>query len=599
MMQRMLGILTLMLLLLLPAVSLQAAIRYGDLLKEADTVKSAKPERFFELIDELEKRQREADSAETQRYLYFKAFKTAVYDDQYADGIRQASVVFKQTKDVELKFRVASLIVNLTAINRDFSTGLTYLDRTIALRKQIKDRTERHYGIGAAATFYNQMGQYSLGLKYAKEVLKDNPVPRTKCFMGSTQLEAQYVLRQLPESDAAVESVLSECLRIGELMAASITRATLARKWAASGQIEKAVSLLEKSALPDVLLTKNPRIIAEIRSLLSELKLKTNDIKAAQDQAVATVALGDAIKSTRSLVTAYSTLYQIAEREGQYAKALGFYKQYAEAEKAYLGDVKAREVVYAMFREKTQQQSQQLAFAEKNLELVRRQQALERESAQKARLAMVFLMLILAGIIFWVIQIKRHQSQLQRLAQTDTLTGLGNRHFFTLKSERALIDAARAGQPAALVMFDLDHFKAINDTYGHGAGDWVLKQVGKTCSSQCRKVDYLGRIGGEEFAVLLHGLDLSTAARVAEECRSQLAQIDTRECGYSFVVTASFGVSSTAQSGYDLSRLLSHADQMLYRAKNEGRNRVCAYNAETAADYKSPKRAPTLSVVGS
>jgi diguanylate cyclase (GGDEF)-like protein len=184
------------------------------------------------------------------------------------------------------------------------------------------------------------------------------------------------------------------------------------------------------------------------------------------------------------------------------------------------------------------------------------------------------------------------------LAQTDTLTGLGNRHFFTQKSERALIDAARAGQPASLVMFDLDHFKAINDTYGHGAGDWVLKQVGKTCSSHCRKVDYLGRIGGEEFAVLLHGLDLSAAARLAEDCRSQLAQIDTRECGYSFVVTASFGVSSTAQSGYDLSRLLSHADQMLYRAKNEGRNRVCAYTAETAADHKSPKRTPTLSVVG-
>ena len=98
--------------------------------------------------------------------------------------------------------------------------------------------------------------------------------------------------------------------------------------------------------------------------------------------------------------------------------------------------------------------------------------------------------------------------------------------------------------------------------------------------------------------MLLRGLDLASAARLAEECRSQLAQIDTRDCGYSFVVTASFGVSSTAQSGYDLSRLLSHADQMLYRAKNEGRNRVCAYTAETAADYKSAKRTPTLSIVG-
>ena len=357
--------------------------------------------------------------------------------------------------------------------------------------------------------------------------------------------------------------------------------------------------LLEQEALPDVLVTQYPRLIAEIRSLLGELKLRKGDLTEAQEQAGETIALGDAIKSTQALVTAYGTLYQIAERRGEAGQALALYKQYAEAEKAYLGDVKAREVVYAMFDEQVQQQSKQLEFAEKNLELLRRQQMLERESAQKTRLAMVFLMLMLAGIIFWAIQIKRHQSQLQRLAQTDTLTGLGNRHFFTLKSERALVDAARAGEPAALVMFDLDHFKAINDTYGHGAGDWVLKQVGKTCSSHCRKVDYLGRIGGEEFAVLLHGLDLATATRLAEDCRSQLAQIDTRECGYSFVVTASFGVSSTAQSGYDLSRLLSHADQMLYRAKDEGRNRVCAYSAEIAADSKSPKRSPSLSVVGS
>ena len=129
-------------------------------------------------------------------------------------------------------------------------------------------------------------------------------------------------------------------------------------------------------------------------------------------------------------------------------------------------------------------------------------------------------------------------------------------------------------------MFDLDHFKAINDTYGHGAGDWVLRQVGRICASHCRKIDYIGRLGGEEFAVLLHGLDLPAASRLAEDCRARLAQIDTRESGYVFVVTASFGVTSSAQSGYDLSRLLSHADQMLYSGKRSGRNRVHAYTGE-------------------
>jgi diguanylate cyclase (GGDEF)-like protein len=565
------------------AMTVHGASRFGDLLAEADSVRSSNPKRFLEIIDDLDKRKSEATKLESQKLRYLQAF-SSIYQDRFAEGVNQSTKLYGHVSDVDLKFRTGSLIANLTAISRDFSTGLPYVHSNLEMRDEVKDKSIRQDGIGAAAMFYNQMGQYSLGLKYADEVLGGSPAPRVKCFASSVKLESQQVLGKLDGSSHAFDSALADCLKIPELMAASMLRATRARELAKLGRIEDAVALLEQDALPDVLATHYPRLIAEIRSLLGELKLKKGDLDEAQKQASETVALGDAIKSTQALVTAYGTLYQIAERRGQTDQALAMYKQYAHAEKAYLGDVKAREVAFVIFREKTEQQTQQLA--------------LERVSAQKARLAMVFLMLLLVGIIFWAIQIKRHQSQLQRLAQTDTLTGLGNRHFFTQKSERALIDAARAGQPAALVMFDLDHFKAINDTYGHGAGDWVLKQVGKTCSSQCRKVDYLGRIGGEEFAVLLHGLDLPTAARLAEDCRSQLAQIDTRECGYSFVVTASFGVSSTAQSGYDLSRLLSHADQMLYRAKNEGRNRVCAYTAETAADYKSPKRAPTLSVVG-
>ncbi len=581
---------------ILSSMAAHGASRYADSLAEADSLRSSNSKRFLEILTDLEKRKSEATKMESQKLRYLQAFST-IYRDRFADGVKQSTQLYKQVKDVDLQFRTGSLIANLTAITRDFSTGLPYVQSNLEMRGKVKDRNIRNDGIGAAAMFYNQMGQYSLGLKYANEILNQSPAPRVKCFASSVKLESQQVLGVLNASNDSFDSALAECLKIPELMAASTLRATRARYLAKSGEVDKAVMLLEQDALPDVLATHYPRLIAEIRSLLSELKLGKGELSAAQHQADQTIALGDDIKSTQALVTAYSTLYQIAERRGQTAQALALYKQYAEAEKAYLGDVKAREVVYVMFREQTEQQRQQMGALKRTNQVLLLRQNLERESAQKARLLMVFLMLVLIGIIFWAIQIKRHQGQLQRLAQTDTLTGLGNRHYFTQKSERALIDAARAGESAALVMFDLDHFKAINDTYGHGAGDWVLKQVGKTCSAHCRKVDYLGRIGGEEFAVLLHGLDLSTATRLAEDCRSQLAQLDTRDCGYSFVVTASFGVSSTAQSGYDLSRLLSHADQMLYRAKNEGRNRVCAYTAETAVDYKSTKRSPTLSVV--
>jgi diguanylate cyclase (GGDEF)-like protein len=577
------------LLVIIPGVVLASDTDFSRKLTEADQLRSSNPKQFSELLQALESQQDRADQLDLQRLRYLQAFHSAVYEDRVSEGVAQAVDLYKDIKDPELKFRTGSLIANLSAINRDFRTGFRYLGRTLDTRRSVTNKLIRHDGVGAAAALYNEVSQHSLGLKYANEILAESPAPRTKCFATSIKLEAQRVLGKLPQGKDDFSSEIEACRKINEFMAASTLRATLARKWAKEGKLDAAVALLADS-LGEVEQTRYPWLIAEVRAILAELELERGNPDAAKAHADAAVSYGKQIASSAALVSAYRTLYEIASSREKGTAALELYKRYAESQMAHQSDVKARELAYEIVRHETQQKN-------KEIELLQAQQRLERENTQKAQLTTLFLAILLAGAVFWAFQVKRHQHQLKKLAQTDSLTGLGNRHFFTQKSERALVEAARAGEPASLVMFDLDHFKAINDTYGHGAGDWVLKQVGKTCASHCRKIDYLGRIGGEEFAVLLSGIDLAGAERLAETCRAQLAQIDTRDCGYSFVVTASFGVSSTAQSGYDLSRLLSHADQMLYRAKNEGRNRVCAYTAEAAADHRSMRRAPSLSVV--
>ena len=194
----------------------------------------------------------------------------------------------------------------------------------------------------------------------------------------------------------------------------------------------------------------------------------------------------------------------------------------------------------------------------------------------------MLLVMLVASIGYWAYKIKRVQLSLKQMAETDALTGVCNRHHFTLQAERALAQCARAGEEVSLIMFDLDHFKLVNDRYGHQTGDWVLKEVADACKGFCRRIDVLGRLGGEEFAILMYGCDLRGATRVAEDCRVRLAQIDTRGTGHTFAVTASFGVTSSALSGYSLAKLLSHADKMLYRAKHLGRNRVCMFEGALA-----------------
>jgi diguanylate cyclase len=579
-----------------------AATALDERIEEAEHLKSKGSPKFAELLQQLridvEKSGSGASTLQRQRIKYLQAYELGVYKDRREQGIEVAKQLIAETKNPGVKYRANALVANLAAINRRFAVGLRYLDRTLAMRNKVADKNIRHEGVAVAAMLYNEYGQPHIGLRYAQEVLRDNPNDRMRCIAGVFKIESKYHLNSLGRDNREVQEVINNCVSIDEKIPANLARFTLARKLSAEGNRAEAVSLLE-SAKPEIESIGYPRLTSELHSVLGQLKLAEGQIDSAEAHARQAVASGGHIVSLLPLISAYETLYQVAEVTGRPVEALAMYKHYAEADIARERDVKTRQLAYEMYKHQTQQRDQTIAALQREKQVLMLEQKLEREGAQKARLAMVLLLVALAALVFWALQIKRHQNQLRRIAQTDMLTGIGNRHYFTRKSERALLDAARDGEVGSLVMFDLDHFKAINDTYGHGAGDWVLKQVGKTCAAHCRKVDFIGRLGGEEFAVLLPGLDLASAVRIAEDCRSKLAQLDTRESGYSFVVTASFGVTSTTQSGYDLSRLLSHADQMLYRAKKEGRNRVCAYSLETAAsDQRSKRASPSLTVVG-
>jgi len=184
---------------------------------------------------------------------------------------------------------------------------------------------------------------------------------------------------------------------------------------------------------------------------------------------------------------------------------------------------------------------------------------------------------LVASVGYWAYKTKRMQLRLKRMTETDALTGIFNRQHFAERATAALLQCERDGRPATLVMFDLDHFKQVNDLYGHAAGDWALRQVTEAVQPLCRAMDAFGRLGGEEFAMLLPGLDASAAVRLAGDAQARFSAIDTAAAGYGFRLAASFGVAETGQGGYALAALLSHADQAMYAAKRGGRRQVRVY----------------------
>ncbi len=174
---------------------------------------------------------------------------------------------------------------------------------------------------------------------------------------------------------------------------------------------------------------------------------------------------------------------------------------------------------------------------------------------------------------------KRLEQELERQAHLDFLTGLINRRYFLVRAKKELIRVHRYGGMLSLIMFDIDHFKDINDTYGHSVGDLVLKEIARICGETVREIDIVGRLGGEEFVVLLPQTGRTQAIGAAERLRLALAagkvELESGDC---VPFKASFGVvtidDETAKT-CNIDNLLIRADRAMYQAKEEGRNRVC------------------------
>lgn len=169
---------------------------------------------------------------------------------------------------------------------------------------------------------------------------------------------------------------------------------------------------------------------------------------------------------------------------------------------------------------------------------------------------------------------RAQEIELRRLATTDPLTGLANRRYFLAQVERELNRLKRYSASAALLMLDLDHFKQINDAYGHAIGDAVLKHFAFIASQTLRKIDLLGRLGGEEFAALLPDTTMTGAYPLAERLRGIIMESPAMTGAGSIGFSVSIGVALLAQNDLDADAILIRADRALYRAKNRGRNRV-------------------------
>ncbi len=198
-------------------------------------------------------------------------------------------------------------------------------------------------------------------------------------------------------------------------------------------------------------------------------------------------------------------------------------------------------------------------------------------SIQNFALIGAFLAAVISSILFTFIAIDEYNFDLFKLATRDPLTNILNRRMLYAMAEKEVSRFRRDGIPLSLIVFDLDHFKKINDLHGHAVGDTVLMELTKTIAACVRSEDVFARFGGEEFCVLLPGTRKPGALALAEKLRAQVNAIALNVEGEIVPITASFGVATMESPNIDFNELMREADKAMYEAKHRGRNRVVVH----------------------
>jgi diguanylate cyclase (GGDEF)-like protein len=543
------------------------------LLERADNIKTSSQAEFREILQSLEQRAQSLTSAQVDYVRYLRGWQEA-YVGNYEGAITTLKPLIRTTSDVTLRFRARAAMANVLLIARRYEEAFSELSELLDQLDLVSDKAARDQGLAVAAFVYGEVGQHDSSLVYADKLIEENWNGRGACRGGQIKVRALFDSTRAQTRPASLDQEIRKgidaCVASGELMFANTIRSNELRLLMERNELPQALELLTRH-YEEVQQTRYPRLISQYDVLLAQIHWRMNDTASARRLALRAVEGAVKGEFTEPLVAAYHLLYSIEKQRGDERSALEFHEKYTAADKGYLDDISARQFAYERVK-------YEVTANKLQIESLKLQRKLDAKAIENVRLYVALLIVILGFIAFWAYKTKRSQLHFMNLSRRDGLTGIFNRPHFMELAASTLDNCRKLKQDVSVVLCDLDHFKQINDRYGHAEGDSALKRMVDACQKHMRAADIFARVGGEEFCILLPGCGVEDASERAEELRKAIASISETSKA---ALSASLGVAGTVLSGYELNQLLAHADAALYQAKRTGRDRVVVYNKET------------------
>ena len=281
--------------------------------------------------------------------------------------------------------------------------------------------------------------------------------------------------------------------------------------------------------------------------------------------------------NTSQVVDAMNILVNDAIDRGDFQKAYELTSKINVIENEIYNQSKAKQMAYMSAKHDNLAKQIEIQQLKQNNHLLALENELAEESNKNQKLLMMLVISLLCLLGLWAYKLKKRHDYFKEVSEVDHLTQVFTRKAFEEKLRAMLHRNHESQEPVNLAILDLDHFKRVNDMYGHLVGDWVLRHVVKACQHITGDKALLARLGGEEFCLVIEGITEPDMFAVLDQIRNDIEHMDCSPSGSDFNITSSFGFTTTEISGYRMSMLLTHADLALFEAKNRGRNLVVGF----------------------
>lgn len=544
--------------------------------KYLESLFSSNTKAFIQQVNELSNGSKQGLSEQDKITLKFYVGRAAILRSDYAVAESSLTEVLNLSDDITLKYRAVISLVNLHQhtgnFYQAFSYGLQFGDEKFSA---VDDETKA-VGYMAMALAMMDSGLYdeSANLMRAIEVTKVTAQTRCAALYLKSQIAYKSGIFVNPLEQIIIDN--EQCFSEQQMLYALLTYSAISIIHLNQSQPEKALKLLQdKDTAVSQLGYDNLTLMwlaVQVRAYASN---HSKVIAGSSAKQLETFLNSKAIENSLEVaLLAYQGLAASYKLLGDLQKAVHYLELYQQAyQKANNRQMTAALAYYAALMQAAERKQEINLLNQQT-----RQLQLENELAKAESVNQKLYLLVAGTLLLLLITVlyRSHRSgiKLKERVTFDKLTRVFSRDHFEDVLATCLNLAQNQQQKLGFVLFDLDNFKQVNDTYGHQTGDWVLQQAANAAQECLRKSDAIGRIGGEEFAILLQDCDLEMSRALAESVRLAIADIDTTPTGHKFAVTASFGVSTAQDYGYSARKLFSVADEALYQAKQQGRNRV-------------------------